>query len=79
MVQRSEALAQLRAGADPVVWANVSRTMRGVEARDSIVFRTGDVGRGWLVAARALGAATLVWTVAQDRRRRRFRTRSCAQ
>jgi hypothetical protein len=32
----------LRAGADPVVWANVSHTMRDVEVRDSIVFRSND-------------------------------------
>ena len=60
-MQPSDGMTLLRAGADPVVWANVSHTMRDVEVRDSIVFRTGDVGPGWRIAARMLGLAAVLW------------------
>lgn len=61
MVQPSPTMDLVRAGADPEVWTSVSRAMRRVEAQDSIVFRTGDVGLGWRIAARTLGVAALLW------------------
>lgn len=63
-MHRTPGMAELRAGADPEVWSNVSQAMREVEVRDSIVFRVGEVGRGWHIAARLAAVAVMVWAVA---------------
>lgn len=67
-MQPSPTMDQVRAGADPVVWTHVRSAMRRVEVCDSIVFRAGDVGPGWRIAARTLGVASLVWAATGDRR-----------
>lgn len=70
-MQPSPTMDQVRAGADPVVWTNVRRAMRRVEVCDSIVFRAGDIGFGWRIAARTLGVAALVCAATGDRRGQR--------